>query len=110
MSNKQESDDTLPSDETSISIQNEIENKSESINSGITEIQISILRIFDSIYSVNKMSKDLNSLEKYTQKKPKKSVSRKDKVGKSRNENSVEEHKFLSKHFCYRSRIARSAV
>ena len=80
MSNKQESDDTLPSDETSISIQNEIENKSESINSGITEIQISILRIFDSIYSVNKMSKDLNSLEKYTQKKPKKSVSRKDKV------------------------------
>jgi hypothetical protein len=80
MSDKEESDDTLPSDETSISIQNQIENKSESINSGITEIHISILRIFDSIYSVNKMSKDLNSLEKYTQKKPKKSVSRKDKV------------------------------
>jgi hypothetical protein len=80
MSDKEESDDTLPSDETSISIQNDIENKSESINSGITEIQISILRIFDSIYSVNKMSKDLNSLEKYTQKKTKKAVSRKDKV------------------------------
>jgi hypothetical protein len=32
MSDKEESDDTLPSDETSISIQNDIENKSESIN------------------------------------------------------------------------------
>ena len=67
--NKEESDDTLPSDEVSISVQNEIENKLESINSGITEIHISILRIFDSIYSVNKMSKNLDVLEKPKTKK-----------------------------------------
>ena len=67
--NKEESDDTLPSDEVSISVQNEIENKLESINSGITEIYISILRIFDSVNYTNKMSKNIDVLEKPKTKK-----------------------------------------